>query len=265
MAERSIAFTDVFNFRDLGGYRTLDGRTVRWGRLYRSDDLSRLRPADAQRFLALGIRTVVDLRRPNEVAADGRVPSLDGCAYHHVHLTHPPWPNRHFADTAERTEFVLERYRELAVKAGEGVGRTLRLIADADAAPLVFHCIAGKDRTGVLAALTLCLLGVPDETIADDYTLSEAAEPASWAYLTRDRPDKQADRWTHITVSPRQGMLGFLAELRERYGSVEAYTESVGVTGDHVAAMRAHLLEDALDPAVRVGHAPALEVHKGLP
>jgi protein tyrosine/serine phosphatase len=144
------------------------------------------------------------------------------------------------------------------------VGLALRLIADPDAAPLVVHCIAGKDRTGVVSALTLALLGVSEDVIADDYTLSEVAEPESWAYLTRDRPDKQADRWTHITVSPREGMLGFLTELRARHGSIEGYAADVGVTEAHVAAMRSHLLEDALDPAVRVGPAPALDVHKGL-
>jgi protein tyrosine/serine phosphatase len=243
MADRRIAFTNVFNFRDLGGYRTTDGITVRWRRLYRSDDLSRLSPDDAERFLALGIRTVVDLRRPTEIAADGRIPQLDGCTYHNVHLTHAHWPVRQFADTTERIDFVVERYRLLTQEAAEGIGQALRLIADAEAAPLVIHCIAGKDRTGILAALTLALLGVPDPDIADDYTLSEVAEPAAWAYLTRDTPEKQKDRWRHITVSPREGMLGLLAEIRHEHGSVEGYARSVGVTPDHVAAMRAHLLE----------------------
>jgi hypothetical protein len=265
MIERGVAFTNVFNFRDMGGYRTVDGREIRWRRLFRSDDLSRLHPDDVDRFRALGIRTVVDLRRPNEIVEDGRFPEVDGCTYHHVHLTHPFWPMRQFANTAERTDFVVERYQEMTAKAGEGIGRALRLIADADAAPLVFHCIAGKDRTGVVAALTLSLLGVADDVIADDYTLSEIAEPAAWAYLTRDRPETLGDRWKHITVSPRDGMLRFLADLRDRYGSVAGYTDSVGVTDAHVAAMREHLLHDPLDPSVGVGGPPTLDVHKGLP
>jgi protein-tyrosine phosphatase len=264
VADRAIAFTNVFNFRDLGGYRSADGRSVRWRRLFRSDDLSRLRADEAGRFLDLGIRTVVDLRRPHEIAEDGRILPLDGCAYHHVHLTHPAWPPRDFVDTAQRSAFVVERYLEIADVAADGLGRALRLIADPQAAPLVVHCIAGKDRTGVVSALTLALLGVPDEDIADDYTMSELVEPQSWAYIMRDRPDKLAERWSHLTVSPREGMLRFLDELRARHGSIEAYAASVGVSADHVDAMRAHLLEDALDPAVRVGPAPALDVHKGL-
>jgi protein tyrosine/serine phosphatase len=242
MAERAVSFTNVFNFRDLGGYRTTDGRTTRWQRLFRSDDLSRLGDDDRERFESLGIRTVVDLRRPHEIDADGRIPQLHDFSYHHIHLVHPQWPRATFADTGERASYVLERYREMSIEAGDGIGQALRLIADAEAAPLVFHCIAGKDRTGVVSALTLSLLGVPDDDIADDYELSEEAEPKVWAYLARNRPDMQGRVSQHITVNPRQGMLDFLADLRARHGSVAGYAAHVGVTLDHVSALRTHLL-----------------------
>ncbi len=242
MGLNGVALTNIFNFRDLGGHRTRDGRVIRSHRLFRSDDLSRLSEHDRESFAALGIRTVVDLRRPNEVVADGRIPQFDGFAYHHVHLVHPIWPRRQFTDTDERATFVAERYREISVEAADGIAATLRLIADPDATPLVFHCIAGKDRTGVISALTLALLGVSDDDIADDYQLSELAEPAAWAYLTRDLPELKASRWQHIIVSPREGMLRFLSELRTDHGSVDGYAARVGVTADHIAAMRAHLL-----------------------
>jgi protein tyrosine/serine phosphatase len=242
MPERGVAFTNVFNFRDLGGYRTADGHHVRWHRLFRSDDLTNLDGADTQRFARLGIRTVVDLRHPEEIDVIGRIPPLPGFAYHHAHLVHPAWPERTFADTAERAEFVRERYREILDEAATGVGQTLRLIADAEAAPLVFHCRAGKDRTGVISAVTLSLLGVPDEDIADDYQLSELAEEASWEFNVRTRPELRGKRWQHITVSPRAAMLGVLADIRAQHGSVAAYAESVGLTPTHLAAMRAHLL-----------------------
>jgi protein-tyrosine phosphatase len=241
MRERGVAFVDVYNFRDLGGYRTIDGNTVVWQRLYRSDDLGRLREGDMDHFASLGIRTVVDLRRPNEVADLGRIPQLDGVTYHHVHMAHPPWPSQQFADTAERTAFVVERYQEMSVASGAAIGEALRLIADEDSAPLVFHCIAGKDRTGIVSALTLSLLGVDDETIADDYALSEAAEPQAWAYYARIRPG--VVRPAHITLSPREAMLTFLEELRATHGSVQKYASTIGVTDEHVAAMRDHLLE----------------------
>lgn len=239
MAERGVKFTAVFNFRDLGGYRTAEGRIVQRRRLFRSDDLSRLDDADRERFAVLGIRTVVDLRRPEEVAADGRIPQFDGFAYRHVHLVHPYWPPAKFADITQRERYVVERYRELSLDAADGIGEALRLIADADRAPLVFHCIAGKDRTGVVSALTLALLGVSDEVIADDYELSEVADAEYWEYRRRSEPAITAPHWA---VAPRAAMLGFLEDLRSRHGSVERYAATAGVTAAHVGSMRAHLL-----------------------
>jgi protein-tyrosine phosphatase len=240
--DRGVRFARVFNFRDLGGYPTADGHTVRWRRLFRADDLSRLDEEDREAFAALGIRTVVDLRRPNEVSEDGRIPQFDGFKYHHIHLVHPQWPAQEFADTSDRVAYVSERYRELCDAGADGLGETLRLIADAECAPMVFHCIAGKDRTGVVSALTLSLLGVPDDLVADDYELSEAAEPLVWAYRESINPDLRGKRWLHIAVSPRQAVIDFLADLRGRFGSVAGFAESVGVSREHVDAMRAHLL-----------------------
>jgi len=241
MDERGVEFTDVYNFRDLGGYRTADGQRVAPQRLYRSDDLARLTDADKDAFAALGIRTVIDLRRPNEVDRFGRFPETDGVDYHHIHLPHPPWPSHEFSDTAARTAFVVERYREMSIASADGLGTALRLIADPDTAPLVFHCVAGKDRTGILAALTLSLLGVDDDTVADDYQRSDDAEPQAWAFWKRLKPEAQP-RPTDIAVSPREAMVEFLNDLRTRYGSIVDYVASVGVTNDHIMALRSHLL-----------------------
>jgi hypothetical protein len=241
--ERLVAFANIHNFRDLGGYTGLDGATVRWRRLYRSDDLSRVVGADQELFSGLGVRTVIDLRRPVEIANIGRIPDFDGFTYHHVHLDYPSWPAAEFADTQQRCAYVTERYLEMAETATAGMGDTLRLIADADTHPLVFHCIAGKDRTGVVAAVTLSLLGVSDADIAEDYHLSERAEPANWEWYRSRDSNLVGKRWLHITVSPPQGMLDFLTELRRRHGSVEAYAASIGVTPGHVAALRSHLLD----------------------
>jgi protein-tyrosine phosphatase len=240
MAERGVGFTDVYNFRDLGGYPAVDGQTVAWGRLYRSDDLARLSATDLETFAALGIRTVIDLRRPHEVDELGRFPETDGVEYHHIHLPHPAWPSQQFSDTAARTEFVVERYREMSIASADGFGAALRLIANADTAPLVFHCIAGKDRTGILAALTLSLLGVDDDTVAEDYELSEAAEPQAWIRWAKLRPG--IVRPENVTISPRAAMRRFLTDLRDRHGSITGYVASVGVTDDHITALRGHLL-----------------------
>jgi Protein tyrosine/serine phosphatase len=212
----------------------MDGRTVAWRRLFRSDDLSRLTSDDIERFAALGIRTVVDLRRPTEIAELGRIPSFAGVDYHHIHLVHQLWPPSDHTTLDQRVAFLIDRYREMSIEAGEGIGEALRLIAEADAAPLVVHCIAGKDRTGIVVALTLWLLGVDEDTIVRDYALSEPADAAIRAVL-----GKQPSR---VAVAPAAAMRGFLAWLREHHGSVAAYVKAIGVTDDHIAAMRAHLL-----------------------
>jgi len=232
--DRATVFTGIYNFRDLGGYPTGDGRTVAWRRLFRSDDLGRLTISDADRFAALGIRTVIDLRRPTEIAALGRIPEFTGVEYRNVHLVHQLWPLSDQVEVAERIDYLVDRYRDMSVEAGDGIGAALRLIAEADAAPVVVHCIAGKDRTGIVAALTLGLLGVDDETIVADYALTDAAERA----LRAD----QGKAPSPLPFAPPDAMRAFLTGLRARHGSVEAYVKSFGVTDEHVAAMRAHLL-----------------------
>lgn len=232
-----MTFSILFNFRDLGGYATVDGRTVARGRIFRSDDLCRLAGADDDlaAFEALGIRTVVDLRRPTEVAQFGRVPVLDGLTYHHVHLVHPLWPQAPVADVEARVDFLLTRYGEMAVASAEGIGTALRLIADSKTAPLVVHCIAGKDRTGIVSALTLSLLGVDDETVAEDYALSEPGVAAFHAWNGTPGPV--------VASTPPQVMLRFLAALRAGHGSIEDYARSLGVTDDHLAELRGHMLD----------------------
>lgn len=234
--ERAIRFRHVFNFRDLGGYPTSDGRSVAWRRFFRSDDLSRLTLDDADQFAALGIRTVIDLRRPTEVTELGRVPEFTGVDYRHAHLVYPPWQFEDHADLDGRVRYLTARYQEMAAAGGDGVGTALRLVAEADAAPLAVHCFVGMDRTGIVTALALSLLGVDDETVAADYALSEAAVPAlQAAHNFGPFP---------FATAPAGAMLGFLAALKAEHGSVEAYAKSIGVTDAHIEAMRAHLLTE---------------------
>lgn len=245
MHSRGVAFEGAFNIRDLGGIATADGHLIRAGRLYRADDLNLLTEADYAHFAALGIRTVVDLRRPNEVTKHGRVAESPAYTYHNLHIVHPQWIVVPHADTEHRVAYLRERYRDMAGQGAAGLGDALRLIADADTAPLVFHCRAGKDRTGLVAALTLHLLGVDDDTIADDYHLSDAAEPAAWARYAEGHAITDPNPRGHIDVAPRLAMLNFLDDVRAEYGSIERYVTQAGVTPDHVAAMRAHLLDGA--------------------
>jgi len=240
VTSRTHAFSAMFNFRDVGGYTGLDGRTVRWRRLFRSDSLHRLGPADRQAFAELGVRTVIDLRRPHEVQRDGRVPDEHGLGYHHIHPEHEEWPRNHDGG-AGIERWLADRYLDLARDGQAGIGRALSVIADEDAAPVVVHCVAGKDRTGTVCAITLALLGVSDRDIAEDYALSTAASERFTAWLRSATPEAQELPPSFI-ASPAGAMLLFLDDLRERYGSVERYALGAGLTPAQLTDLRTHLL-----------------------
>ncbi|WBB82007.1 tyrosine-protein phosphatase [Micromonospora sp. WMMD882] len=238
---RRIAFSALFNFRDVGGYRGHDGRAVRWGRLYRSDSLHRVDGADREAFAALGVRTVIDLRRPTEVTRDGRVPTYDGLVYRHIHPEHRDWTEQPYDPETSLVDYLADRYAELAETGAAGIGAAVGLIADADNAPVVVHCVAGKDRTGIVCALTLAALGVDDADVTADYALSAEASARFVAWLASTVPHA-AELPRPFLESPAETMALFLDRLRERHGSVEGYLRHAGVTDGQLAALRAHLL-----------------------
>lgn len=239
--EREIRFPRVFNFRDLGGYAGHGGRTVRWRRLFRSDTLSGLAHSDQGRFLGLGIRTVLDLRRGYEVERDGRVPLWDGLAYHHLDPGHREWAETApYRDNLDPSRYLADRYADLAEQGAPRLAEALAILADGTTAPAVVHCVAGKDRTGVLCALALALLGVADRDIDADYTRSTAGNQRYVEWLRANgQPDLTVQAWWR---SPPGTMRLFLGELRERYGSVERYVTTAGLDPAGVEALRSHLL-----------------------
>jgi len=239
---RNLSFSSIYNFRDVGGYAGLDGRTVRWRRLFRADSLHRLEGADLEAFGALGVKTVVDLRRLFEIKIHGRVPHADGLDYRNVVVEHVDWDSIPQPVDIPHERWLADRYLNFAEDGGAGLASALSLVAAPEAAPVVVHCMAGKDRTGVVCALTLSLLGVSDADIAEDYALTESAMASLTEYLMRTRPGDVQGKY-HMFDCPQDAMLLFLADLRERHGSVEKYVREIGVSAEQVAAMRDHLLE----------------------
>ncbi|WP_433285905.1 tyrosine-protein phosphatase [Micromonospora sp. CA-244673] len=235
-------FPTLFNFRDVGGYRGRDGRTVRHGRLYRSDSLHRIDETDRAAFTALGIRTVIDLRRPTEVERDGRVPAYDGLTYRHIHPEHQDWAERMYEPGSDLARYLADRYADLARTGTAGLAEAVGLIADSANAPVVVHCVAGKDRTGIVCGLTLAVLGVPDDEIAADYALSTVASERFSAWVRATLPDA-VEPPPPFLASPAEAMRLFLTELREGYGSAEGYLRHAGVTDEQLAALRTHLLD----------------------
>ncbi|MEV6523411.1 tyrosine-protein phosphatase [Longispora sp. NPDC051575] len=242
---RHIAFEKLHNFRDLGGYRTADGGTVRWGRLYRSDSLGKLAGADMDTFTALGVRTVIDLRYPFEIEARGRVPQTPGLAYHNLSVEHRPYSQPRLGPEVRVAPFLAEKYAEVALDGAAELRTVLELIAADANAPVVFHCAAGKDRTGIVAALVLGLLGVSEADIAADFALTNLATDRSVAdYVASGRPLT----WPGYGQAPAELMVLFLADLTRTYGSLPDYVrDHLGLDDGVVAELRAHLLTNASD------------------
>ncbi|MDQ0685512.1 protein-tyrosine phosphatase [Streptomyces achromogenes] len=243
--DRHIPFETLHNFRDLGGYRTGTGHRIRPGRLFRADSLGKLTTGtpDWDRFLALGIGTVIDLRHPQEIEARGRVPEHGSFAYQNLSIEHRPYNQAALTPDLDPGPYLCARYMEVAEDGVKEIAAALRLVAEAEEG-LVFHCASGKDRTGQLAALVLALLGVPDETIIEDFSLTELATRAlldDW----RARNDGRSPSWPAFGRAPEAAMRLFLAALRERHGSVEAYvTHALGLDAAELStALRSRLLE----------------------
>jgi protein-tyrosine phosphatase len=238
---RDHRFSRVFNFRDVGGYRGTGDRTVRWGVLYRSDSLHALADPDREAFAALGIRTVLDLRRPAEVERDGRVPDWNGVRWHHLYLRHREWTETPYRPGTDLARYLADRYRDMAEEGAAGLAEAIDVLADPATAPVVVHCVAGKDRTGVVCALALSLLGVPDEDIAADYALSSSNLQRHLAALLAENPgDVNPDALPLDT--PAEAMRLFLAELRAEHGSVERFATHAGLPLGRIGDLRDHLL-----------------------
>ena len=244
---RVVDMEGCFNFRDLGGYRTADGRTIRWQRLFRADGLHRLTDTDLNQLADLGLATVIDLRTGQELEEVGRIswPASD-LAYHHLPMldvlpdrtTYPAWVD---------ASYVAERYEGMLEKGADAMADALLILADPSAYPAVFHCAAGKDRTGLLAAVVLGLLGVPDDDIITDYALSQEAMGRMLTWLRAERPDvrEQIDNSAAAIVAAEPDTMSlFIQRLRQRYGSFATYAESLGV-GGAVAPIRQALLDDS--------------------
>jgi protein-tyrosine phosphatase len=247
-AERLVRFDTCFNFRDLGGYEADDGRRVRWRTLYRADTLHRLDGADIDLLLGLGLRSIIDLRSQHERDDHGHFRHDGAIPVHHLPMIDAvSGPTRPLASAPDRPRrSVGEAYVSTADEGRRAIGSAVALLARPDAVPAVFHCTAGKDRTGILAAIVLSAVGVRDEDIVDDYMLTGESRAARNAYLQLNEPDyyaflaslPDATRQMHADAIPT-----LLAWMRARHESAAGFLLANGVDEVGLAALKANLLE----------------------
>jgi protein-tyrosine phosphatase len=227
-ATRLWSLPDTHNIRDLGGYPTATGGSTQWSRLLRGEALHPLTPESVDLLLARGLTTVIDLRGPHETEVN-------------------PHPFRDHADVAYRNIVLYEamapiirdpaqfdmaqRYRDALDLAGPRIAEGLRTIVEAPPGIVLFHCTAGKDRTGVVSALLLTLVDVDRATIAADYALTATA--GSLIRQLRDNAlanggdPTQVDR---MLASDEATILSMLTHLDDRHGGIDAYLATIGIT-----------------------------------
>ena len=230
---RRITLQGGLNFRDVGGYTTTDGRRVRFGRLYRAGSLAELTEADLEVVHQLGLKLICDLRTPREAE---RAPDRLREAARAVYVSAPAYARNNYSDwlrTAlfrrhELDEVIADGYLRMADHHSRELGGVLKRLADPEQLPALVHCTAGKDRTGVVVALLLSVLGVPQETILADYALSNA-DFERISHISRR--DIQRMRRVGITENEIAAIMSanplnlrrLFAHLAARYGSVEDY------------------------------------------
>ncbi|TAL02532.1 MAG: tyrosine-protein phosphatase [Rhodospirillaceae bacterium] len=262
--QRHLPFDNAVNFRDLGGYETSDGRTVRWKRLFRCGQLSRLTDADMDRLAALDVAAICDFRSSKELERNpSRVPPALAAATHHLGI----WPKSAHAGTdlarglaaGDLDEVAVynvqrESYREYATDFADRYATMFRLILESEGRPIVIHCTAGKDRTGFGSALILSALGVPERTIKEDYLLSNGC---TWlrSYVQHiadktadaDKPEPKEQRlarFMEILGARGDRLDAAFDAIRTRAGSIDDYFRDVlGVTDANRARMQEWFLE----------------------
>lgn len=248
--QRRTLLEGANNFRDLGGYEAADGRTVKWRHLYRSNALSALTDADLEHVGGLGIKVICDLRREEEsVEAPTRLPRVNAPEI----LQLPIGPQRkesklyEYLWGGEATEQELRDvmkhiYREFAIRYAPQYAAFMGRVARADQLPLLFHCAAGKDRTGLAAAIVLETLGVPRATILDDYALTNDYAKRN---LLEKYPELKSPELFHTMMAANPDyLLASYEAVDEAFGGFDRYlTEALGVTPQAREDLRALLLE----------------------
>ena len=243
---RHHRFTGCFNFRDIGGYPTASGQTVRWGRFLRAGRQDRMTAEDLETLRGMGISTQIDLRKADEIADQGRGPLPDmGAAYQNLSVI-PDGGVDQLARLVGDTGISGKRYLGYLSFGPDTWLRLFDLLADAAQHPILIHCTAGKDRTGVSTAFLLSVLGVERNLIEADYLLTnlDIERQADFVEQHFGYPEGM-DRalFLHHAGVPPTAMADFLDGLEERWGGALNFLRECGVTDTTFTAVRSAFLE----------------------
>lgn len=252
VAERRIHLKGAVNFRDLGGYRTVDGRAVKWGQVFRSDNLSRLTDSDLEVLKTLHLRLVCDLRTENEARkSPDRLP--DEVEYLNLPVNHDSFDfqvglkkMKAGDDSWLTDEFMSEGYIRNIEEFPRIWGALFRRLADPQSRPLLFHCTGGKDRAGTCAALILLALGIPEETVIYDHQLSNVFIADIMEKINARVSSYGLDpvKLKPYFSAPEEAIITLLDHINRKYGSVQGYLiKKAGLDEKVIAILKDQLLE----------------------
>lgn len=248
---RFVPLDGAFNFRDLGGLPTNDGGTTRTGMMFRSDALHHLVPGDVDRLTELGMRTIIDLRSAVELERSGRGPLEDtDMQFLHAPLSHGEAAAGRALPPALADGDLGRHYVTSLAERTETLATVIGHLAERDNLPAVFHCTAGKDRTGMVAALVLSIVGVPDDVIVHDYTLTDDRMQLVMERIraTGGFPDSDQPLPAGVGRAEARSMETFLAAVRAAHGDADGWARDAGMQDDTLASLRAVLVRTDDEP-----------------
>ena len=255
--DRRLPFSGARNFRDLGGYGTTDGRTVRWGMLYRSDGLNELTDKDLELLSELSLDRIVDFRtelesghKPDRLPAE-KSPRLvklpiEDSSTKVWHESQSDMTKK--LRSIDAGEYMVKTYQELATQFTPEMKKFVQEVTSAQGRPVLFHCMAGKDRTGFAAAILLRMLGVPQETIMEDYLLTNEylLFHFKWRlFLVRLLRGKRfVEKVKGFMAADPSYLSAAFDSIDREYGSFENYVQNgLGLTENDVKRMKGLYLE----------------------
>lgn len=243
--DRHVPLQTAHNFRDLGGYPTRDGRVTRWGVAYRADALYSLSDDDWTQLRSRQIAHVVDLRSEMELETRGRLRGdIHGVTVHHYPVLDVPWADDDTPDLDTAYEFLLWAYPEMIAQGGHRLAAAVETVATVDD-PIVFHCAAGKDRTGLVAMLILGSIGVPDDVIIADFELSNEG----LARLRKWAESHDSNLMTRLGNAPAafleadgRALADLMARWNAEHGSMRNFARHLGVSDDALTRLETRLV-----------------------
>lgn len=243
---RHVPLEAVHNFRDIGGYRARDGAFVKHNLVYRADGLYRLSSTDMETIRQIGIKTVIDLRTEKELSDNGTFPvDQHPVDFHNVSLMDDIWEEADIPHFNSIADFLVWGYRDIMKNAHDRFARAFDLVAQHEAPPVVYHCAAGKDRTGLLTMMLLGSLGVSRDDIVHDYALSAEAMKRLQEWVLKTNPEREhviTDAPAHFLAAEPDAMHAIIDDFTAGHSDFADAVIAYGISEDSIERLHSFML-----------------------